>query len=149
MNNVSIMGRMTADPKCDYTPNGTPVLKFTVAVDRPKTKDTTDFIKCVAWRNAAEFIERYFKKGKMIAVSGIMTSRSWTGDDNKKHYVMELLVDTVEFCGDKSSAAQPAEQPHAEQAVIKNWDGDVVGTVQTTLDDIPDSFQAAEADFPI
>ena len=81
----------------------------------------------------------------MIGVSGVMTSRSWKDDNNKNHYAMELLVDTVEFCGDKQSNSKPAEQPHE---VIKNMDGDVVGTVQTTLADIPDSFQAAEDDIP-
>lgn len=141
MNNCSFMGRMTADPKCEYTTNGHAVLHFTVAVDRPKTKDTTDFIRCVAWRNAAEFIEKWFCKGKMIGVSGIMTSRSWKDDNNKNHYAMELLVDTVEFCGDKQSNSKPAEQPHEEPQPAQE-------PVQTTLDDIPDSFQAAEDDIP-
>ncbi|MGA4517393.1 single-stranded DNA-binding protein [Solibacillus silvestris] len=105
MNNICIMGRIANDLELRHTTNDHAVLQFTVAVRRPHTKDTTDFIRCVAWRNAAEFISKYFKKGKMISLSGVMSSRSWKDDDGKNHSLMEMIVDTVEFCGDKPNEA--------------------------------------------
>lgn len=114
MNNITIMGRLTADPKCETTNNGNKVLHFTVAVSRPKVKDTTDFIRCVAWRTAAEFIEKWFCKGKMIGLSGILTSHSWTDDEGRNRSMMEVVVDTVEFCGDNQKAAEHDSSTAAE-----------------------------------
>lgn len=136
MNTISIMGRITADLKCEYTTNGHAVLHFNVAVPRPHTKDTTDFIRCVAWRNTAEFVEKYFCKGKMIALTGMITSRSWKDDNNNKHTVVEVMVDNVEFCGDKQNSKQD-KQPQPQQQLE-----------QTTINDIPDSFQASDQDIP-
>lgn len=133
MNNISIMGRLTAAPELEYTPNNTPVLSFTVAVNRPRVKDTTDFIRCVAWRNTAEFISKYFSKGKMIAITGILTSRSWKDDNGKSHTINEVVVNEVDFCGDKASNNAPASAPAAPP---------------TTEADIPDAFQAADDDIP-
>lgn len=102
MNNLCIIGRMTADPETKTTQNGHTVLSFSVAVPRPHTKDTTDFIRCVAWRSTAEFIQKYFHKGKMIAIIGVLTSRSWKDEQDKNHSLMEVVVESVDFCGDKN-----------------------------------------------
>lgn len=110
MNSISIMGRLCADPKIKSTQDGTQVCNFTVAVPRPRSKDKTDFIKCVAWRGCAQFIADYFHKGKMIAVEGVLTTRSWKDDNDNSHSISEVLANQVYFCGDKSSE-QPAEQP--------------------------------------
>lgn len=74
----------------------------TVAVDRRGKDAGADFIPCVAFNKTAEWIEKYFSKGKMIAIDGRIQTRNWTDDDGEKHYVTEIIVDNAEFCGDKS-----------------------------------------------
>ena len=104
MNRVILMGRLTADPELRQTPQGTAVTSFTIAVDRRiKTENgqQADFITCVAWRKTAEFICRYFQKGRMIAIEGQIQSRSWDGQDGKRQYATEVIVDNVSFTGEK------------------------------------------------
>lgn len=120
VNNVTIMGRLTSDPELKQTPNGTATCSFTVAVERNYTpqgqEKQTDFIPVVAWRQTAEFISKYFSKGKMIAVIGALRTRSY--DDKRypdvKHYVMELYADSVSFCGDKSQSGNAAPTQQAQ-----------------------------------
>lgn len=120
INNVTIMGRLTADPELRRTQNGISTCTVNVAVDRnytPQGQDRqTDFIPVVAWRQTAEFISRNFSKGKLIAIVGQLRTRTY--DDKRypdvKHRVMELYADSVSFCGDKTAApAQPAPPPTA------------------------------------
>ena len=104
MNRVILMGRLTADPELRQTPQGTAVTRFTIAVDRRiKTENgqQADFITCVAWRKTAEFICRYFQKGRMIAIEGQLQSRSWDTQDGKRQYATEVIVDNVSFTGEK------------------------------------------------
>ena len=104
MNRVILMGRLTADPELRQTPQGTAVTSFTIAVDRRiKTENgqQADFITCVAWRKTAEFICRYFQKGRMIAIEGQLQSRSWDTQDGKRQYATEVIVDNVSFTGEK------------------------------------------------
>lgn len=105
MNNVILMGRLTADPELRTTNNGLNYCRFTVAVDRYSKGEEkkTDFINCVAWRQTAEFIERYFSKGKMIAVQGSIQTGSFTNKDGAKVYTTDVLVDKAHFCGEKGS----------------------------------------------
>lgn len=105
MNSVILMGRLTADPELRTTNSGLNYCRFSVAVDRyAKGEDKkTDFINCVAWRQTAEFIERYFSKGKMIAVQGSIQTGSFTNKDGAKVYTTDVLVDKAHFCGDKGS----------------------------------------------
>lgn len=108
MNNVSLMGRLTAEPELKQTPSGVSTTSFTIAIDRsyvPQGQERqVDFISIVAWRQTAEFICRYFGKGKMIAVKGELRSRTY--DDKRypdvKHYVTEVYADQVYFCGGKN-----------------------------------------------
>ena len=85
MNSICLMGRLTADPELKTTQSGVSVTSFSVAVDRAyRSKDQerqTDFINCVAWRQTAEFITRYFHKGNRIALQGSLQSRSYTAND--------------------------------------------------------------------
>ena len=100
MNKVILMGRLTASPELRQSPQGLSVARFNVAVDRRFAKDGgVDFISCVAWRKTAEFVCKYFHKGKMIALEGQMQTRTWEGEDGKTHYATDVLVDNVEFCG--------------------------------------------------
>lgn len=125
MNSVILMGRLTADPELRTTNNGLNYCRFTVAVDRySKGEDKkTDFINCVAWRQTAEFIERYFSKGKMIAVQGSIQTGSYTNKDGAKVYTTDVLVDKAHFCGDKGSvtsqsAAAAVDNNHSESSPV-------------------------------
>lgn len=105
MNKVILMGRLTADPELKQSAGGLSVTRFIVAVDRRYNKDgesRADFITCVAWRQTAEFVCKYFHKGKQILLEGQIQTRSWDGDDGRKRYATEVLVDSVEFVGPKT-----------------------------------------------
>lgn len=111
MNIVAIMGRMTTDPELKTTQSGISVMSFSVAVNRNYTKDgerQTDFINCVAWRNNAEFISKYFAKGQMIAIKGNLQQRNYTDKDGNKRTAYDVVVEQASFCGSKneSSSAQ-------------------------------------------
>ena len=99
------MGRLTADPELRQTPQGTAVTRFTIAVDRRFRREggqQADFITCVAWRQTAEFICRFFQKGRMIALEGQIQSRSWDGQDGKRQYSTEVVVDNAFFTSSKN-----------------------------------------------
>lgn len=106
MNKVILMGRLTRDVEMRQTPNGVSVARFSIAVDRRFSgKDgqrQADFINCVAWRQTGEFISRYFQKGSMIAVVGSIQSRSWDGQDGKRQYATEVVVDEAYFTGSRA-----------------------------------------------
>ena len=106
LNRVILMGRITRDLELKQTPSGVPTLSFTVAVDRNFQKQgeerQADFISCVAWRQQAEFISRYFGKGRMIALEGALRTRSYEDKNGTKHFVTEVYVDGVSFTGECS-----------------------------------------------
>lgn len=114
LNKVIIMGRITHELEIKQTQSGTPVLQFSVAVDRySKTEEKlTDFITCVAWQQKAEFIAKYFGKGRMIAITGNLHSRTYDDKSGTKHYVTEVYVDNVDFTGEPRTA-QTAPQTGA------------------------------------
>lgn len=97
LNHIVIMGRLTRDPELRYTQNKTPVAAFTLAVDRDFGDKTTDFIDCVAWRQTAEFVSKYFSKGAMAVVSGRLQLRDWTDRDGGKRRSAEVIADSVYF----------------------------------------------------
>ena len=101
LNVAIIMGRLTRDPELRRTNSGKPVAGFTVAVDRdyaPEGQEKeTDFIDCVAWNGTAEFVEKYFKKGSMIVVSGRLQLRNWTDKESNKRRSAEILASNVYF----------------------------------------------------
>ena len=120
------MGRMTADPELRQTQSGIASCRFTVAVNRKYKNEQTgeydaDFITCVAWRQTAEFVSRYFSKGKMIALTGTLHTGSYTDKNHSDvtHYTTDVIVDNVEFCGDKgsgNSGQAPAAKPQQNSA---------------------------------
>lgn len=128
MNKVVLIGRLTADPEHRQTQSGVSTCRFTVAVNR-KFKNQNgeydaDFISCTAWRQTAEFVSKYFSKGKMIVVEGSLRTGSYTDKNHSDvtHYTTDVFVDSVEFCGDKgtSNASTTAtQQPSNAQAVIQ------------------------------
>lgn len=107
MNKIILMGRLTKDPEQTTTPAGISRTAFTVAVNR-RYKDSSgnypaDFIPCVAWREAADFIPKYFGKGDAIAVEGTLQVRSYQAQDGSKRTASEVVVEHVEFCGNKGN----------------------------------------------
>jgi len=106
MNNIQLIGRLTADPDRRTTQSGITVTSFTLAVDRPHVKETTDFINCVAWRQTGEFVAQYFTKGRKMGVSGILTTRRWEDKDGNKRTAVEVVVDQVDFCDSKKAATE-------------------------------------------
>ena len=119
MNSINITGRITADTELKTTANGTPVCNFTVAVVRPNVKDKTDFLDCVAWRGTAEFITRYFRKGNMIAITGVLTTRKYETQNGAKRVAYEILCDNVSFCEGRNTEAAPAQAAEAAPTITQ------------------------------
>ena len=102
LNHTTIMGRLTRDPELRYTQSQTPVASFTLAVardfgSRDGGEKQTDFIDCVAWRQTAEFVSKYFTKGSMAVVSGRLQIRDWTDREGGKRRSAEVVVDNMYF----------------------------------------------------
>jgi single-strand DNA-binding protein len=106
-NKVILVGNLVADPELKQTPSGVSVATFTLAVQRryakPDDAQQADFINIVAWRQTAEFISRYFSKGKSILVCGAIQSRSYTDQNGQKRYVTEVVAEEATFVERKSS----------------------------------------------
>ena len=122
MNNVILMGRLTADPELRQTQSGIAVTRFTIAVNRKfKNKETdqydADFISCIAWRQTAEFVSRYFRKGSMICVSGSLRTGNYTDKNysDVTHYTTDVHVESVEFTGEKKSDGASNTQQNQQQ----------------------------------
>jgi single-strand DNA-binding protein len=105
MNQHCSVGRLTADPELKQTPNGIPVCSFTLAVKRPKVKDTTDFLNYTAWRQSAEYVCRYGKKGSIVAVTGVMTTRVFEDKNGNKRTAYEVLVDALNLLSESNSSS--------------------------------------------
>lgn len=107
-NKVILIGNMVADPELKQTPNGISVCRFRLAVQRrfarsaDQGQQTADFLDVVAWRQSAEFVSKYFKKGSPILVCGQIQSRSWEDKDGAKRYAVEIVADEVSFVGSKN-----------------------------------------------
>lgn len=114
INNVTLMGRLTAAPELKQTTGGTSVTTFCIAVDRRfQQKDggkTTDFINCVAWRNTAEFIAKYFNRGDMIAVTGEIQTRKYQDNSGNNRVAVEVVINNASFCGGKNGGAPQLEE---------------------------------------
>lgn len=114
LNRIVLMGRLTRDPELRHTQAGTPVASFSLAVERDfKDKATgeksTDFIDIVAWRQTAEFVSRFFTKGRMAVVEGRLQLRDWTDKDGNKRRTAEVLAEHVYFGDSKREAEGGAE----------------------------------------
>lgn len=113
LNKIFIMGRLTRDPELRRTQNGTAVTSFSLAVDRDfKNADgskDTDFINVVAWRGAAEFVAKYFSKGRMAVVEGRLQMRDWTDKEGNKRRNAEVLADSIYF-GDSKKDTEDRDE---------------------------------------
>lgn len=151
MNVVCLLGRLTADPELRQTPNGISVCSFSVAINRAYSgangERQADFINCVAWRQTAEFISRYFRKGNMIGLNGSIQTRQYQDKDTgKNRTAFEVVINNAYFAESKSgsstsqpSYSQPA-RPAAETGFSNTFStGDLDGfsTVDTDDGDLP------------
>lgn len=112
INMVALMGRLTYEPELRKTPSDVSVIRFQVACDRSYQRAgaerQADFIDCVAWRQTAEFISRYFHKGSMIAVEGTIQTSNYTDKNGNNRKQTEVLANNVSFCGSKSESGNVA-----------------------------------------
>lgn len=115
INTVVLMGRLTFEPELRTTPSGVSVLRFQVACDRSfqraGAERQADFIDCVAWRQTAEFVSRYFHKGSMIAVEGTLQTSNFTDKNGQNRKQVEVVANNVSFCGGKNESNQGAQNP--------------------------------------
>lgn len=139
INNVTIMGRLTADPILKTTTSGKSVTSFSVAVDRGyKTdgKTQADFIPVVAWEQKAEFVCKYFKKGVMIALTGSLRSRSYEDRHKQKRTVLEIYAEDISFCGSKSDSSYSNAEALTQQSMDTYYVSP--GMTADYFDEIPD-----------
>lgn len=117
-NKVIIGGRLTADAELMQTASGISVTSFSIAVNRKGADNKTDFIDVVAWRQTAEFICNYFRKGSSICIVGNLQKREWTDKNGQKRYVTEVIADEVCFVDSKTDEAMnrtPVSAPQFEE----------------------------------
>ena len=135
INNAVIMGRLVADPELRTAGNGISVTSFTVAVDRRFVRQgeerQADFIDIIAWRQTAEFISKYFRKGSMIAVQGSIQTRMYEDKNGNKRKAVEIVADNASFCGSKAESGtsvtpaapvQPAVAPAYQTATPNDFE---------------------------
>lgn len=126
LNVVALMGRLVADPELRHTPNGVATCTFRIAVDRNFVRQgeerKADFIDIVAWRQSAEFVCRYFRKGNLIAVNGSLQTRNYEDKNGNRRTAYEVVADNIHFAESKNSsqasgsgyaAPAPADAPRA------------------------------------
>ena len=132
MNNCNFIGRLTADPELRRTQSGVACCSFSMAVKRPRVKDTTDFLNFVVWQQGAEYLCQYGHKGDIVGATGSLTTRSWEDKDGKKRTSVEVSCDSVELLSSKKSSeasGNPAQsqkpsygQPSYAQQNFQNID---------------------------
>ncbi len=142
INKAILMGRLTRDPELRHTGSGTPVCSFSIAIDNGYGDNrSTDFINCVAWNKTAEFVEKYFTKGRMIIVVGRIQTRTWEGQDGKKNYATEVVASEVSFGESKRSSDEggytaPSTSSAAAMPEMPTDTDDDFVTLETN-DDLP------------
>ena len=104
MNCVTMIGRLTNDPELRRTEKGTACCSFSLAVKRPRVKDTTDFHNFVVWQQGAEYLCQYGHKGDLVGVTGYLTSRNWTDNNGNKRTATEVTCDSVELLSSKRNS---------------------------------------------
>ena len=124
LNNITIQGRLIADPEYRQTQNGKDVTTFTLACTRDYDREQTDFVSCVAWGGTAQFIYKYFHKGQLAIAAGRLQSRKWEDRNGQKRTSWDVVADHVYFCegkrdsGEGYSAGEPQySQPKAPDVV--------------------------------
>lgn len=138
-NLVVLTGRLTTDPELKTTQNGISVTSFSIAVDRPyrSDNDQTDFINIVAWRQSAEFISKYFKKGSLIGIEGSIQTRKYVDKNGNNRVAFEVVVNRAHFVGSKRDD-NPGSRPNDEPASYSNAGSDDFSEISGISDeDLP------------
>ncbi|MCL2083494.1 MAG: single-stranded DNA-binding protein [Oscillospiraceae bacterium] len=144
LNRISLMGRLTRDPELRTIPSGASVASFSLAVDRRFTKQgeekQTDFIDIVVWRERAEFVHKYFRKGQLVAIDGRLQSRNWEDKHGQKRVSIEVVADNVYFAERKSDSPQggiahPSAQNSGADQSAPPFDVDAPSTFAVLDDD--------------
>lgn len=132
LNKVIVMGRLTRDPELRYTQTNTPVASFSLACDRDYSsgeRKQTDFLDCVAWSHTAEFIKKYFGKGRAAVVEGRLQIRNWEDDAGSKRKAAEIVVNSIYFADSKPENKQEREcaspRPDTGYAGLKDDEDDL------------------------
>ena len=128
MNIIAIKGHLVRDPEIRQTQSGVSVTNITVAVDRSYSaggEKQTDFFDCVFWRQGAEFVSKYFEKGKEIIVTGEMQSRKWQDKEGNNRISWEIQNAHAEFCGGKGENTQQEKQNVSDYAVVDDTSEDI------------------------
>ena len=139
MNKAILVGRLTKDPELKTTGSGVSVCSFTLAINR-RFKNAeggydADFINCVAWRQQAEFISKYFSKGRMVGISGSIQTRSYDREDGQRVYITEVVADEVSFVDSKSASDSAPSTPAANNNTTANSFGADDGFIPMPADD--------------
>ncbi len=138
LNSIIIMGRLTADPELRSTSSGLSVTSFNVAVDRGYVRAgeerKADFIPVVAWREKADFVSKYFRKGSMIAVQGSLQSRNYEDKNGNKRVAFEVIADQISFCGSKNESGSVSNDSSAPSSYSNSGADDFSSVVD---DDLP------------
>ena len=123
-NKVILIGNMTADPELKQTQGGSSVCSFSIAVNRrfkgENGQQDCDFITIVAWKQQAEFVTRYFKKGNPILICGQLQTRNWTDNNGQKRYATEVVADEVSFVVNKDNSTESKPQAYTPSAYTSN-----------------------------
>ena len=109
MNAVNLTGRLTSDIELKTTQNGKSVCSYSLAVNRPKVKDTTDFIVCVTWNQGAEYLNKYAHKGDKVGITGVLTSSKWQDQNGNNRIAYEVVTDTVEILSSAQNQASSCQ----------------------------------------
>ncbi len=143
INMVALMGRLTYEPELKTTPSGVSVLRFQIACDRSYQSQgqerQADFIDCVAWRQRAEFISRYFHKGSMIAIEGSIQTQNYTDKNGNNRKSVEVVANNVSFCGSKadSGSSAPAQEYNQPAPSYSSADNSDFEEIVDDEDDLP------------
>ena len=114
MNSVNLIGRLTADPELKTTTSGKSVTSFSIAVN--KDRDNVDYFDIVAWNKTAELITKHFRKGSQIGIEGRLNTRKWEDNNGNKRKAVEVVVNSITFCGKKEDGGAPGTSYSAPQA---------------------------------
>ena len=138
-NKVILIGNLVADPELKQTQSGKAVTSFSIAVSRRMNRNETDFFNIVCWNSTAEFVTKYFSKGKSILVCGSLQNRNWVDQQGQKHYITEVVADEVSFVERKSESSSGASAPmmNAEPAPYSNAAKDTDFEEMATDEDLP------------
>lgn len=122
-NKVILMGNLTADPELKQSQSGVSVCSFSIAVNRRLSKtNECDFITVVAWRQQAEFVCKYFRKGKPIVVCGQIQTRTWTDKDGNKRVATEVVADEVTFAGNSENGTEAKNEAYTPYQADKKFE---------------------------